>query len=368
MLKKIGLIILSSFLLLGLPLVQPAPAAEKGAASKKVSILIPGNEKDNGFMAAAFRGYARIKAELPVEVDYLSNVSATSDEQVLTEAMRTMAQTKPDLIIGHGGQCNKPAQAVAAEFPDISFVVIQGNVKGSNLSSYMVNQEQSAWLAGALAGLTTKSNVVAHLSGAWPKPGINARAAFYHGLMYTNPDAKFLTWFTGNLDDQAINKKAAEGQIAAGADVIYTMLNGGRLGAIEAMKESRGKARGIGNVIDWVKVDPEVFIGSAVADSSVAIFNTVDDFVHGRWRADQISVIGLEQPEAVDLTLADSLPPEVKDRIVGLRVGIADGSVKIETVYNGPEFYAATGDLVNQEFKEALKADPMADPKNFKAD
>ena len=363
---RLTLLLVVTLLCLG-PLGS-ALAAEDGRPLKKVSILIPGNERDNGFMEAAFRGYNRIKAEMPVDVKYVSNVSATSDEPVLTEAMRKLAAEKPDLIIGHGGQCNQPARTVAGEFPDISFVVIQGNVKGPNLSSYMVNQEQSAWLAGALAGLTTKTNTVAHLSGAWPKPGLNARAAFYHGLKYTNPDAKFLTWFTGNLDDQAINRAAAEGEIAAGADVIYTMLNGGRRGAVEAMKATGGKVMGIGNVIDWVKVDPEIFIGSAVADSSAAIFNAVDDFVRDRWRADQISVIGLEQPEVVDITLAGSLPIEIRDRIAGLRNQIIEGSIKIETSYGGPEFHPASGRMVTQAFKEALKTDPQADPENFKAD
>ncbi len=334
---------------------MPAGADEVKGAKKTISVLIPGNEKDNGFMEAAYRGYSKIKEKLPVNVSFVSNISATSEEKLLTEALRKLAEAKPDMIIAHGGQCNAPVKTVAAEFPEIKFVVIQGNVKGENISSYTVNQEQSAWLAGALAGLSTKTNIVGHISGAWPNPGLRARAAFYDGLRHTNEKAVFLTWFTGNLDDSAINKKAAEAQIAKGADIIYTMLNGGRIGVIDAMKSTDGKVKGIGNVIDWTKVDPKVFIGSAVADASVAIFNAANDFVAGYWKANEVREIGIEQPDVVNLTMSKKVPASVQKKIAELAQKMKSGEIKINTVYEGKEFNPATGEFVDQSFKETLK-------------
>ncbi len=320
----------------------------------KVSILIPGNHNDGGFMNAAFRGYEQVKKELDVEVDYVSNISATSDPKVLTEALRDLAEKGPDMIIAHGGQCNVPAQTIAREYSHIKFVVIQGNVKGGNLSSYVVLQEESAWLAGALAGLTTKSNVVGHISGAWPNPGLIGRAAFYDGLKYVNPNATFLTWFTGNLDDKAINAAAAEAEIKKGADVIYTMLNAGRTGVVDSIKATNGKVRHIGNVSDWTKVD-QSFIGSAVADSSVAIFNTVKDLVEGNWENSKITSIGLEIPEVVRLSMAADVPKEIQDKLVELAKKIETGEIVINTKYEGKEFHPETGNFVDQSFKESLK-------------
>lgn len=327
---------------------------EKEQERYKVSILIPGKHIDGGFMEAAFRGYTQVREKLPVDVDYISEVSATSDVKVLTDAMRALAEKGPDMIIGHGGQCNVPAQTIAKEFPDIRFVVIQGNVKGDNLSSYVVLQEESAWLAGALAGLTTKSDVVGHISGAWPNPGLIGRAAFYDGLMYTNPDAKFLTWFTGNLDDKEINRAAAEAEIKYGADVIYTMLNSGRAGVIDQIKSTNGAVRHIGNVSDWTKVDKS-FIGSAVADSSVAIFNAVKDLVDGKWKANEVLSIGLEEESVVRLAMASDVPKDIQDKIKDLAAKLEKGEITIKTTYAGQEFYPATGAFVDQSFKETLK-------------
>ena len=48
----------------------------------------------------------------------------------------------------------------------------QGLVQGSNLSSYDVLQEESAYLAGVLAALTTRTGVVGHMSGIRVPPGL----------------------------------------------------------------------------------------------------------------------------------------------------------------------------------------------------
>lgn len=347
--KKIGNALLITVGLAFSPFTQ-AIAAERPI----ISVLIPGKHNDNGFMEAAYRGYEKIKTELDVDANYVSNISATSDQKLLTDAIRELAQKNPDMIIAHGGQCNGPAEVISKEFPDIKFVVIQGHVQGPNLSSYVVRQEDSAWLAGALAGLTTKTNIVGHISGAWPKPGLMGRAAFYDGLKYVNPEATFLTWFTGDLDNKDINADAASAEIYKGADVIYTMLNAGRQGVIEEINTHDGKVRHIGNVSDWTKVDGS-FVGSAVADASVAILNAAQDLTTGKWRPNQIHEIGLNQNDVIRLAVADDVSPKVKNKLDTLAKKIIDGDIKISTTYNGKEFNPVTGNFVPQTFKETLK-------------
>lgn len=318
------------------------------SAKTEISVLLPGNAKDNGFMEAGYRGYQRIANELTKNVKCFYDVSATSDKAVLTAELRRLAQEGPQMIIAHGGQCNAPVEAISKEFPQIKFVVIQGNVKSENVSSYKVDQEKSAFLAGALAGYMTKTNKVGHISGAWPKPGLQARAAFYDGLQRVNAKAEFYTHFTGNLDDNAINAKAAEGEIKAGCDVIYTMLNGGRFGVNDVIA-ANGKVKEIGNVIDWTTVSP-IFIGSAVADSSVAIFDAAKDF-----KGNLISVIGLEEPAVVRLAVSKRVPKAVAKKLEKLREQVLAGEVKINTEYTGLEFDPATQAFVPQEEKNNRK-------------
>lgn len=310
-----------------------ATAAHADTQELTVSMLLPGDITDHGFMEAGYNGLLQIQKDFGAKISYVDGVEPKPE--LLTAALRRMAADHPDLIIAHGGQNNKAAEQVAAEFPDIQFVVVQGNVTGPNLSSYEVLQEESAWLAGAAAGLLTQTDVVGHISGIRVTPGLKGRGGFYNGLMHTNPDAKFLTIFAGNQDDNQLSAHVAQAEMDQGADYIFTMLNAGRQGATDAMR-AKG-ARQFGNVIDWTKVDPGVFAGSAIADVSIPSVEAVRDFTSGTWKPGIVKAIGLENPKAVSLVLGADVPADVKARIDELRQQIVADEIDVSTEYDGPE-------------------------------
>jgi len=314
---------------LGLPLASLAQSDKL-----KVSMLIPGHIDDGGFMEAGYNGLISIRDQLGAQIRYIDKIKPKQES--LAAALRELAADKPDLVIAHGGQNSKAMQQVAPEFPDVRFVVVQGGVTGVNLSSYEVLQEESAWLAGAAAGLLTKTGTVGHISGIRVKPGLKGRGAFYNGLMHTNPKATFLTTFAGDQDDNILSRKVATAEIDAGADIIFTMLNAGRTGAIEAMREKG--AFQIGNVRDWYPDHPDVFIASAVANVSMAALKAAQDVVAGTWKPATIVKIGLADAGAVALPLAPTVPKEVQLEINQLSADIAAGKIKVSTKYDGPEF------------------------------
>lgn len=303
-------------------------------SKKRVAALFAGAVDDKGFMQSGYTGLTNAAAQFGIETSYKDKVKP--EKELLTEAIHELARTKPDMVIAHGGQNNGAALAVAAEMPDVMFVVTQGNVTGPNLSSYEVLQEHSAFLAGALAALTTKTGTVGHMSGIRVTPGLKGRAAYAAGVKHANANAKLLTNFSGNQDDNALSKKVAAAMIAAGADVIFTMLNAGRSGAIDACREQG--ARQIGNVRDWVASNPDVFIGSAVADSGLAVFNAMRDLADGSFKPGVFRHIGLEQPEAVRLVMAVGVPHAVQARIAALAADIVAGKLVVPVEWKGEEF------------------------------
>lgn len=304
------------------------------AGKLKVAMLIPGHIDDGGFMEAGYKGLLMIRDKLGADIAYIDKVKPKKD--LLSASLRKLAAAGPDLIIAHGGQNSKAMVAVAPEFPNLKFVVVQGNVRGSNLSSYEILQEQSAWLAGAAAGLLTKTNVVGHISGIRVRPGLKGRGAFYNGLMHTNRNAKYLTTFAGDQDDNKLSYGVASAQIDAGADIIFTMLNAGRVGAIKAMREK--KVHQIGNVRDWYPVAPDVFIASAMANVSMAGFHAADDVRSGAWKPGVIKKIGIENGDAVRLALAPGVPQDIRAKLEKLREALASGKTEVSIKYDGPEF------------------------------
>lgn len=320
--------------LLGLGAAAALPSSLRAAPALKVVALFAGRIDDGGFMQAGYDGLKLTESRLGAAIAFEQGVAPKPED--LAAALRRLAATGPDLVIAHGGQNNAAAKTVAGEFPDIRFAVTQGNVIAPNLASYEVLQEHSAFLAGMLAGLTTTTGVVGHMSGIRVAPGLKGRAAYLNGVAHANPAVKVLTNFSGNQDDNALSRQIAGAMITAGADIIFTMLNAGRAGAVEACRE-RG-AKQIGNVRDWTVVMPDVFVASAFADSGRALFNAVDDLARNRFAAGQIRRIGLETPEAVRLTMAPTVPMEARAKIESTAAEIAAGRFEVPTDWQGEEF------------------------------
>ncbi len=160
---------------LGLTACSTAPTNEPSkvsASAKPVTggLLLAGSSTDKGFMQSGFDGLKRAEKELGIALTVLEGIKP--EQADLEAGLRKLAKASPDLIVAHGGQNAKTATNVAGEFPQIMFVVTQSDVGGPNLSSYEVLQEESAWLAGAAAGLLTKTNTVGHMSGIRVTPGL----------------------------------------------------------------------------------------------------------------------------------------------------------------------------------------------------
>lgn len=311
-------------------LAAPARAQPK----PKIAALFAGSITDGGFMESGYRGLVAARDKLGVEIGWRDGVRP--ERELLATALRELARSGAALVIAHGGQNNEAARLVAPEFPETRFVVTQGNVTGDNLASYEVLQEDSAFLAGALAAWSTRTGVVGHMSGIRVVPGLKGRAAYAHGIAHANPQVRLLTNFSGNQDDNPLSKRIAAAIIADKADVIFTMLNAGRSGAIDACRE--GGARQIGNVRDWTTVMPDVFIASAIADSGIALLRAAEDLTAGTLKTNSVEKIGLARPDAVRLAMSPAVGDDIRKKIEALAADIKDGRVRVPTDWSGPEF------------------------------
>lgn len=300
----------------------------------RIAALFAGRIDDGGFMQAGFGGLKLAEERLGAKITYVQGIAPQRD--ALVQVLRELAGAKPNVVIAHGGQNNDAAKVVAAELPDTRFVVTQGNVTGPNLASYEVLQELSAYLAGVLAALLTKNGVVAHLSGIKFASSLKARAAYANGVTDANPKVRLLTGFTGSMDDGTMAKRATIAMAEAGADIIFTMLNAARNGAIEGCREKN--IQQIGNVIDWTSRVPDVFIASAMANAGLAVYSAAREIVDGSFKPGIVRPIGLEDPEAVRLALSRRVPAEIRARLVSESIDVFSDPAVVSTDWTGSEF------------------------------
>ena len=247
-------------------------------------------------------------------------------------------ETFPTLLVAHGGQGDAPVTALSAEFPDMRFAITQGHWLAPNTACYEVLQEQSAFLAGVLAGLATRTGVVGHLSGEKVRPGLKGRAAFAHGVRSVAPACRFVTTFCGHQHDPALAYRAALALQREGADLVFAMIDGGRDGITQACRET--PMRQIGNVLDWVARDPQVFAASAIADSGQGVERAIADFVDGTLRPGTLTRTGLEAPQAVRLVMTPALQQAHGAEIDAWSQRLQSGALVPDETYDGPELQA----------------------------
>lgn len=250
------------------------------------------------------------------------------------QALRALCNSGLDLLVAHGGQGDAPVHAIAAEFPHTMFAITQGHRAAANVACYEVLQEQSAFLAGVLAGLASRSRVVAHLSGEKVLPGLKGRAAFAHGVRSAAPDCRFVTTFCGQQHDPERAGRAARALQDEGADLCFAMIDGGRDGVSAVCRD--GRMRQIGNVLDWVARDPAVFVASAIADSGQGVTRAVHDFLAGIFQPGTVQRTGLEAPEVVRLALSPEMAAWARP-IEDWAQRVLDGTVAVAETYDGPE-------------------------------
>jgi basic membrane protein A and related proteins len=305
--------------------------------SGPIAAMFPGRIDDDGFMEAGYRGLVRAGKELGIPVKHVADVPL--ERERMLAALRELAATKATLVIGFGEATSEAVQHAAWEFPEQLFVTIQGSLTRPNLATYSVQPEQPAWLAGALAGMLTRSDTVGHIAGARNIPAQHMRAGFFAGLKTVRPQARLLSTFTGSDDDAELTRRVTLGQIDAGADIVFAMLGTSQSGAVAACRARN--VRQIGGVRDWVAAMPDAFVASAVADPGYAIYMAARDLRDNLLKGEIVKRFGLHYPEAVRLALAPSVPSDAQARLERYRERIVAHGIVIPETYDGSEFAPA---------------------------
>lgn len=192
-----------------------------------------------------------------IAYSFSENVSNTDYARVLRE----YAEAGNTLIIGEVFGAEQEAREVAADYPNVAFLMGSSFKEDAALPNFSVFDnyiQDGAYLSGIIAGSMTKSASIG-LVGGFPIPEVNRLMhAFMAGALEMNPEIKFQVSFIGSWFDPPKAKETAFAMIENGADVLYAE----RFGVSDAAKEKGVLA--IGNVIDTQSDYPETVVASAL--------------------------------------------------------------------------------------------------------
>ena len=237
----------------------------------------------------------------------------------------------------HGGQGDGPVQILAERRPEQAFAVTQGSWAAPNVARYEVLQEQSAFLAGVLASQWSKTGKVGHFSGEKVPPGLRGRAAYADRLRRAGFEGQLVTQFCGHQHRPGWARTCVSALVEqTDLDIVFAMLDGGRPGVTQACR-AHGVAQ-IGNVLNWVERDPDVFVASAICDSGEALFRAVEDHARGLLPLGGYRAFGLEEPSLVRLEMGGRVSAAQRSLVEDWAQRLLRREFEIHLDYAGPEF------------------------------
>ena len=269
----------------------------------------------------------RAQTELHAQTSVLQSRAVADYEPNLS----TLAQRGDTLIFAIGFLMHDSLNDVAPRFPATRFAIIDSVVDQPNVTSVTFKEEESSFLAGVLAGLTTRRNTVGFLGGM-PSPLIDKfQDGFEAGVKSANPKVQVLVKYTGSFDDVAAGKEYAAVLFDQGADIVYTAAGKCGIGAID---EVRGRPSGyyiIGVDSDQDAIAPGKILTSALKHVDNAVFALASDAVRGAIPSGRV-VLGLKEG-GVGLTsmvyTRSLLPLGAAETVARYRQAIIAGTIHV---------------------------------------
>jgi basic membrane protein A len=254
-------------------------------------------------------------------------VEAVAEGADAERVMRDLAAQGHQLIFATSFGYLEPALRVAAEFPNVKFEHAGGYKTAPNLNTYNARYYEARYLAGLLAGKTSKSGVAGYVAG-FPVPevvqGINA---FTLGMRAANPSAQVRVLWLNTWFDPAREREAAQTLVNLGADVLT---NHSGSPAVPQTAQANFKAKGVRAIAyqsDMHAYAPDAQLAAITQQWGSYYTQVARSVLNGTWKAEPVWAgmkDGLVRLDAIDT----AVPRDVQALIESRRKGIVAGTFK----------------------------------------
>jgi len=299
---------------------------EKEQEPVKVGVVFEACGLDDAFNNLCFAGAKRAEDELGISSEYVVATAAPEFE----ELQRSYAESgEYALIICTGANQADAVMNVSADFPGQNFALIDRAVaERANVASFIFRDEESSFLAGALAAMVTKTDKLGFVGGM-DIPAINRFLVGYQaGAQYINPECEIMFSYAGSWSDPDKGKELAVAQYDAGADIIFAAAGLSGEGVIDAAEERGLYAIGVDT--DQRYLAPDNVLVSVLKRTDVVIFASIKETVEGDFKG-EVRSLGLKE-DGVGISLDNALPivsDEMKARISEISGKILSGEIAI---------------------------------------
>ncbi|MEI6309910.1 MAG: BMP family ABC transporter substrate-binding protein [bacterium] len=332
------LMIIAALLIAGMIGCAPASQAPK---TDKVAYLINGAVGDQAFYDSGQLGIDQLAKEYGNETRTIeAKFDAARYELSLQEAVNYADVV---FVISYGFE--DQLKGYANKYAGKIFINLDTVVENSKKTITSVDfiEEESAYLAGVVAGLTTLDTAIPGINsekiigavGGDVDPVVSAFVfAYTNGALSIDPHIKVETEYLGSWEDTAKGKQAALQLYDRKADIVFQIAGAAGLGVLQAAGERGLYAIGVdANQNDKV---PGYVVASDIKNVGKAIYEVFKTIKDGSYKPGTVSRYGLASG-GVDIDFSAQkqvLPQSIQDKVMAVRQQIIDGALKVE-IYQG---------------------------------
>lgn len=287
----------------------------------KVAMLVNSSISDGGWGASCYQAMVGAAKEVGWESAYTDNVKTADYVTVITD----YADQGYQLIFAPGNEYSDAVAQAAEEYPDVYFCLLNGQLETDNITSVLPDAKQIGYMAGALAGMMTKTNNIGFIGGMELDTTKQKLECYTIGAQKINPDIQVQSAYAGSFDDTAQGKEIASSMISTyDVDVMFGDASAVDTGAREAMGDSENRYS-IGQPGDLGSSDDEVIIGSVVTDNAALVMECMKDVENGSYG--NKTIYGDLSNGCLSIgTFSSQVPDDVKEQYLNFVEEIMNGT------------------------------------------
>lgn len=291
-----------------------------------------GTVNDGSFNQFAYEGLVAAQKCFDIETDFIE----TANQADYNNNLRTIRSSDPDVVVTTGFLLADATKEAAQNNPETDWIGIDQfhETYPDNYVGILFREDQGGYLAGALAGLLTESDVVGVVAGREDVPPVVRYVNGYEaGAKSVNPDVQVLRIYNSSFDDPAKGASDAKQMLGEGADVIFGAGSITGSGGVRAAAEAGAWAIGVDSdqyatIFGGGSAEgADRIASSAIKRVDLGVFTQIAEAIRGDFEGGvfQLTVEndGITYAPAHD---AD-VPEEVTQKLEEIRQGLADGSI-----------------------------------------
>lgn len=276
---------------------------------------------DESFNDLALAGGERAAEELGIEFNVLESQTAADYVRNLTDAAES-----GDLAVAVGFLLADAVAEVSSQYPDKYFAVIDTEVPGDNVVSYLFREQEGAFLAGVLAASMTQSNIIGFVGGIRIPPVMRYEVGYRAGAMSINPDIEITISYADDFEDPNLGKELSLAQFNQGADIVHAAAGRTGIGAFDAAAEMGEGFYVIAADQDQSELGAEIQLAAVIKGIDTAVYDSIEDVANGTFEP-VVHNLGIADNGVGLGAINEIVPEDVIALVDAYSAAIADGTI-----------------------------------------